>query len=109
MTISEYQKELDNILQRYEKPYWEPLSQLARLSEEVGEVARILNHKYGDKPKKLDESADDLSDELGDVLYSVMVIANRENVDLDVAMRRAIDKLVVRDKDRFKKKTDHIA
>lgn len=52
MTLTEYQKQIDDILQGYEKPYWEPLSNLARLIEEVGEVARILNHQYGDKPKK---------------------------------------------------------
>jgi NTP pyrophosphatase (non-canonical NTP hydrolase) len=109
MTIREYQKHLDDVLQQYEKPYWEPLSQLARLIEEVGEAARILNHKYGDKPKKATESADDLSDELGDIIYSVAVLANNEGVDLEIAMMKAIEKLQVRDKDRFKKKTDHIA
>jgi NTP pyrophosphatase (non-canonical NTP hydrolase) len=52
MTISEYQKHLDKILQTYKTPYWSPLSNMARLTEEVGEVARALNHMYGYKPKK---------------------------------------------------------
>lgn len=77
---------------------------MARLSEEVGEVARIINHKYGDKPKKTSEGPDDLEDELADILWSVICIANSEGVNLDKGMQRAIDKLLVRDKDRFKKK-----
>ena len=109
MTIREYQKKLDEILQQYEKPYWEPLSQVARLAEEVGEAARILNHTYGDKPKKPGEKEDDLSDELGDIMYTCVVLANSEGIDLEQSMQRAIDKLQVRDKDRFRKKTDTIA
>ena len=104
MTLTEYQKQIDDILQGYEKPYWEPLSNLARLIEEVGEVARILNHEYGDKPKKADEKPDDLSDEIGDVLWSVICLANSQGVNLEKTIQRSIDKLVVRDKDRFEKK-----
>ena len=101
--LSSLQKKIDDILQQYEKPYWEPLSNVARLTEEVGEVARIINHKYGDKPKKATETPDDLEDELADILWSVICIANSEGVNLDRGMQRAIDKLLVRDKDRFKK------
>jgi NTP pyrophosphatase (non-canonical NTP hydrolase) len=104
MTLTDYQKQIDEILQGYEKPYWEPLSNLARLIEEVGEVARILNHQYGDKPKKPDEKPDDLSDEIGDVLWSVICLANSQGVNLEETIQRSIDKLVVRDKDRFEKK-----
>lgn len=103
-TLSDLQKQIDDILQQYEKPYWEPLSNVARLAEEVGEVARIVNHKYGDKPKKPSETPDDLEDELADVLWSVICIANSEGVNLDKGIERAINKFVVRDKDRFKKK-----
>jgi len=101
-----YQKRIDDILQRYEKPYWEPLSQFARLAEEVGEVGRILNHRFGDKPKKASEAPDDLEAEIGDVLYTVMCLANNQEIDLDKAMERAIHKMEVRDRDRFKKKSD---
>lgn len=103
-SLSYLQKQIDDILQEYEKPYWEPLSNVARLAEEVGEVSRIINHKYGDKPKKQTEAADDLEDELADVLWSVICLANSEGIDLDKGIQRAIDKLVIRDKDRFKKK-----
>lgn len=103
-SLADIQKRIDAILQGYEKPYWHPLSNVARLSEEVGEVARIINHKYGDKPKKDSESADDLEDELADVLWTVICLANQEGINLDTGIERAIDKLLVRDKDRFAKK-----
>ncbi|MDZ7744648.1 MAG: nucleotide pyrophosphohydrolase [Candidatus Saccharibacteria bacterium] len=103
-SLTDLQQKIDDILQDYEKPYWEPLSNIARLVEEVGEVARIVNHRYGDKPKKTTEEADDLEDELADVLWTVICLANSEGIDLDKGMQRAIDKLLVRDKDRFKKK-----
>lgn len=92
------------MLQDYEKPYWHPLSQLARLSEEVGEVARILNHHYGDKPKKKDEEHEQLEDELADVLYTVLCLANSQGLVLDEPLKRAIAKLETRDSGRFAKK-----
>jgi len=103
-SLSELQKRIDTILQDYEKPYWAPLSNLAHLAEEVGEVSRIINHKYGDKPKKLTDAEDDLEDELADVLWSLICIANQEGVNLEKGIKRSIDKLLIRDKDRFKKK-----
>ena len=82
MNIKDYQKRIDEELQQYEKPYWAPLSILARMIEEVGEVSRIINHKYGDKPKKPNEEHEDLADELADVLYTVICMANREGIQL---------------------------
>ena len=92
--LVEIQKKIDDILQDYEKPYWNPLSNVARLVEEVGEVARIINHRYGDKPKKPTEQEDDLEDELADVLWTVICLANQEGVDLDKGITRAINKLL---------------
>jgi len=74
------------------------------LSEEVGEVARILNHHFGDKPKKPNEEHEELADELADVLYTVFCLANSQNIELDEPFQRAIAKLESRDKGRFKKK-----
>lgn len=103
MTLKDYQKELDRTVQKYKKPYWDPLSNLARLIEEVGEVARILNHQYGDKPKKPNEEHEKLEDELADVIYTVLAIANSQNIELDEPLIRAIAKLETRDKNRFEK------
>lgn len=104
MSLQDYQKKIDDDVQQFAKPYWEPLSILARLTEEVGEVARIVNAKYGDKPAKPGEVHADLADELADVLYAVLCLANSEGIVLDEPMQRAIDKLLTRDKDRFAKK-----
>lgn len=104
MSLADYQKQIDATLQPLAKPYWDPLSQLARIIEEVGETARILNHKYGDKPKKKDEVLEDLGDELADIIFAVIALANSENIDLDPAMQRAIAKLHTRDKDRYARK-----
>ncbi len=104
MSLQSYQKQIDDMLQAYEKPYWHPLSQLARLIEEVGEVSRILNHQYGDKPKKAIETHEPLEDELADVLYTVLCLANSQGIGLDQAMQRAIAKLETRDAGRFQKK-----
>lgn len=98
------QKEVAALVQKYETPYWQPLSQFARLSEEVGEVARLLNHLYGDKPKKQEEAEQQLGGELADVLFTVVCLANAHNIDLDVEFEKALDKLRVRDEDRFEKK-----
>jgi NTP pyrophosphatase (non-canonical NTP hydrolase) len=104
MSIKQYQQDLDRTLQPYKKPYWGPLSNLARLIEEVGEVSRILNHQYGDKPKKPDEEHESLGDELADVIYTVLCIANSQGIEMDNHLKKAIDKLETRDKDRFEKK-----
>lgn len=104
MSLQDYQKQIDDTVQPYVKPYWDPLSNLARLIEEVGEVARILNAEYGDKPKKLAEQHEKLEDELADVLYTVLCIANSQSIVMDEPLKRAINKLLTRDKDRFEKK-----
>lgn len=104
MSLSAYQKEIDQLLQAYEKPYWEHLSQFARLVEEVGELGRALNHAYGDKVKKPTEEPDNIADELADIIYTVVCIANVHSIDLDQAMRGVLTKMQTRDKDRFARK-----
>jgi NTP pyrophosphatase (non-canonical NTP hydrolase) len=104
MSLQAYQQQIDDTVQPYAKPYWDPLSNLARLTEEVGEVARILNAQYGDKPKKPGEVHEELSEELADVIHTVLCIANSQNIVMDEPLQRAINKLLTRDKDRFEKK-----
>lgn len=102
--LADYQKQIDDMLQGYEKPYWHPLSQFARMAEEVGEVSRILNHQFGDKPKKPGEVHEELADELADVIYTALCLANSQGLALDEPLQRAIAKLETRDAGRFKKK-----
>jgi NTP pyrophosphatase (non-canonical NTP hydrolase) len=72
--------------------------------EETGEFARIVNHLYGDKKKKLSEEEQDMEDEIGDIMYTLICFANSNNLSLDSAIRKSMDKVVKRDKDRFEKK-----
>jgi NTP pyrophosphatase (non-canonical NTP hydrolase) len=81
--------------------YWHPLSQLARMSEELGEVARVVNHLYGEKPKKADESEQDLGLELADLLYTMICLANAKGIDLQRALELVLEKYGGRDAARY--------
>ena len=81
--------------------YWPPLSNLARLVEEVGELSRELNHRHGAKRKKNGEPEQDLALELADVLFVLIALANEQGVDLDDALRRTLAKYEVRDATRW--------
>ncbi len=104
MTLAQYQKQVDDWVQGYEKPYWSIWSQFARLVEEVGELGRALNHEYGDKIKKASEEPDDIEGEMGDIIFDLICMANTKGIDLDTAIQKVIHKAQTRDKDRFKKK-----
>ena len=100
-TLSELQAAVDDWIGQWEEGYWPPLSNLARLTEEVGELARILNHEYGAKKPKDGETTDALADELGDILFVIITIANSLGIDLGAALRRTLEKYDVRDADRW--------
>lgn len=102
--LSDFQQQVDDYVQTLKTPYWHPLSQFTRLIEETGELARLLNHLYGDKQKKPTEGTQELEEELGDILFTLICLANNESIDLDQALRKAILKMQTRDGDRFKKK-----
>jgi NTP pyrophosphatase (non-canonical NTP hydrolase) len=99
--ISDAQKAVDAWIGQFEEGYWPPLSNLARLMEEVGELARDLNHRYGHKPRKAEESEQDVALELGDILFVVIAIANEQKIDLEEAFGRVLEKYRVRDSDRW--------
>lgn len=101
MSLQDYQKEIDAWIQQFEEGYWPPLANLARLTEEVGEFAREVNHRFGPKKRKEDEPVRALEDELGDILFTVMTMANSMEIDLDVVMNRTLDKVVRRDSQRW--------
>lgn len=104
MSLKNVQQEVDDWVQQYKVPYWPVFEQLARLTEEVGELARELNHRYGSKPKKQAEELKELEDELGDIIFTIACLANSQGLDLDAAFKRVMDKCYGRDKDRFEKK-----
>jgi NTP pyrophosphatase (non-canonical NTP hydrolase) len=101
MGIGEAQRAVDAYITQFAEGYWPPLTNLARLVEEVGELARELNHRYGHKTKKPGEPEQDLALELADILFVLIAIANEQEVDLEEAFRRVLDKYDVRDANRW--------
>ena len=99
ITIREAQKMVDNWIKTYGVRYFSELTNMAVLTEEVGEMARIMARQYGDQSFKEGEKHD-LGDEMADVLWVLMCIANQTGVDLREALRKNIDKKTSRDKER---------
>jgi NTP pyrophosphatase (non-canonical NTP hydrolase) len=102
--ISEAQHAVDRYIGQFAEGYWPPLTNLARLVEEVGELARELNHRYGHKPKKAGEAEQDLALELADILFVIIAIANEQQIDLEEAFARVMKKYDTRDADRWTRK-----
>lgn len=100
MSIGELQRSIDAWIQD-NGGYWDELSLLARLTEEVGELAREYNHRFGAKRKKASEGEAALEEELADVLWILLCMANQQGIDLDTAFERTMTKLRVRDAGRF--------
>lgn len=95
------QREVDRWISQFEEGYWHPLSMLARLTEEVGELAREINHRWGQKPKKPEEPETDLALEIADVLFILAALANSQGIDLDQAFQATMDKYRSRDANRW--------
>ena len=101
-TLTDVQQEIDHLIkEEWHSDYWHPLSSLARLTEEVGELAREINHHYGEKPKKASEDEGNISAELGDILYIVASLANSIGVNLDTAFDEVMKKYRQRDAQRW--------
>lgn len=102
MTIQEAQQRVDQWINTYGVRYFNELTNMAILSEEVGEVARIIARRYGEQSCKPSDKDKDLGDELADVLWVVMCLANQTGVDLDAALERNFAKKTSRDANRHK-------
>ena len=101
MTIEEAQRKVDEWIKNYGVRYFSELTNMAILTEEVGEVARIMARQYGDQSFKQGEKSD-LADELADVMWVLMCIANQTGIDLTEAFERNLNKKTTRDKERHK-------
>jgi NTP pyrophosphatase (non-canonical NTP hydrolase) len=100
MTISGAQQEVDQWIQTIGVRYFSELTNMAILTEEVGELARIMARKFGDQSFKKNESPEALADEMADVLWVLICLANQTGVDLTEAFKKNIQKKTDRDKDR---------
>jgi len=103
MTLEELQRRVDAYIGQFREGYFPPLVNLARLTEEVGELAREINHREGPKKKRADQDPSELALELGDVLFVLLVLANQLDVDLGDAISRTMEKYEVRDADRWER------
>jgi len=103
MTISELQDQVDAWIQEYGVRYFNELTNMAILTEEVGELARIMARRYGEQSEKESDKNLDLGDEIADVLWVLTCIANQTGVNLEEALIRNFEKKTLRDKDRHKK------
>ena len=101
ISLRELQAKVDEWIRTVGVKYFSPLTNMAILAEETGEVARVMARKYGDQVAKPGDM-DDLADELADVLWVLTAIANQTGVDLTEAFRRNMEKKTARDKGRFK-------
>ena len=103
MAYQEAQKKVDEWIQLHKIGYWKPHEILARIMEEVGEFAKEVNHDFGPKKRKINDTSN-VKDELGDILFSLCCYANAHGISLDECFQTAMDKCYTRDKDRFEKK-----
>jgi NTP pyrophosphatase (non-canonical NTP hydrolase) len=101
MTLEEAQKEVDRWIKTYGVRYFSELTNMTVLTEEVGELARVMARKYGDQSFKQGEK-DNLADEMADVLWVLICLANQTGVNLTEAFRQNLEKKTNRDKDRHK-------
>jgi NTP pyrophosphatase (non-canonical NTP hydrolase) len=102
-SLADIQREVDAYISQFKEGYFSPLSMLARITEEVGELAREVNHRFGEKPKKKDEPENSIEMELGDVLFIVLCFANALGIDLTEAHHRVMHKFNTRDAGRWTK------
>jgi len=100
MTISEAQKLVDDWIKTYGVRYFNELTNMAQLTEEVGEVARIIARRYGEQSEKESDKAKDLGDEMADVLWVLICLANQTGINLEDALKKNLDKKTKRDNTR---------
>ena len=100
-TMNEFQTEVDAWIEAVGGGYWSPHANLARIAEETGELARLVNHMFGPKPKKASEASQELGEELADIIFAIICLANSQGIDLDASLQQVIEKVWHRDRDRY--------
>ncbi|MCY0869483.1 MAG: nucleotide pyrophosphohydrolase [Firmicutes bacterium] len=100
-TLQDIQREVDAHIGQFKEGYFPPLTLLARMTEELGELAREVVHAYGEKQKKPEEPPSDIALELGDLLFVMACLANTLAIDLESAHDRVMEKFRTRDRNRF--------
>ncbi|UTR09646.1 nucleotide pyrophosphohydrolase [Evansella sp. LMS18] len=102
-TVQDLQKEVDEYISQFKEGYFSPLAMMARLTEETGELAREINHYYGEKPKKSSEEEKTVEQEIGDLLFVLICLSNSLDINMEEAFDIVMEKFRTRDKDRWTK------
>ncbi|NRA12845.1 MAG: nucleotide pyrophosphohydrolase [Crocinitomicaceae bacterium] len=102
MEIKEAQKIVDDWINEYGVRYFDEMTNTAILMEEVGEVARIMSRRYGEQSEKKSDKGKDLGDEIADVMFVLICLANQTGIDLEESMRKNLEKKTKRDHSRHK-------
>lgn len=105
-TMKNLQEEVHSYISGFEEGYFPPMEMLARLTEELGELSREVQHVYGVKKKKDSEEIKSLEEETGDLLFVLICFANSQGIRLDEALNRVLNKFKERDADRWTKKEE---
>lgn len=100
-TMKQLQQDVDRYIKQFKEGYFSPMTMLARMTEEVGELAREVNHRYGEKPKKSTEAENSIELELGDILFITICFANSLGIDLAKAHEQVLHKFQTRDAERW--------
>lgn len=106
-TMQQLQLQVDTYINQFKEGYFPPMELLARLTEELGELSREIQHQYGMKKKKSTETEKAIEEELGDFLFVLICLANSEKIDMQASLDRVMEKFATRDKDRWTKKEEH--
>jgi NTP pyrophosphatase (non-canonical NTP hydrolase) len=104
MSLRDVQQDVHTWISQFEEGYWRPLSMLARVTEETGELAREINHRFGEKPKKPGEPEQDLGQEISDIIFVLLALANSLEIDMDEAWNGMMEKYRTRDANRWTRK-----
>ncbi len=105
-TLNELQQEVDQYIGQFKEGYFSPMELMARLTEELGELSREVMHEYGPKKKKVSEEDGSIANEMGDILFVLICMANSMDIDLEKAHDRVMHKFNTRDKDRLTRKEE---
>lgn len=105
--MKEMQQQVDDYIGQFEEGYFPPMELLARLTEELGELSREIQHQYGMKKKKSTEVEKAIDEELGDLLFVLICLANSQQIDMQKSLDQVMQKFQTRDKDRWTKKEEN--
>ena len=104
MTLKDIQKDIDDFVNQFKVGYYPPLSIITQAIEELGELAREVNNRYGPRVKKSPEDTSDIGEEIVDVMFALVCLANSQNIDLSESWNKKIGKINERDKNRWERK-----